>query len=79
MLQAVSQASLELHRGETLGLVGESGSGKSTLARAVVGTVKPAAGKVLWKGQDLAQLGPRCPTCAWAPCADGVSGPAGRA
>ncbi|ABD55971.1 ABC transporter ATP-binding protein [Jannaschia sp. CCS1] len=55
-LQAISQASLTIHRGETLGLVGESGSGKSTLARAVIGTVPASSGRVLWKGQDLTGL-----------------------
>ncbi|MBF9030266.1 ATP-binding cassette domain-containing protein [Rhodobacterales bacterium HKCCE3408] len=58
-LQAVSGANLTIGPGETLGLVGESGSGKSTLARAVVGTVPVSDGRVLWKGDDLARLGPR--------------------
>ncbi|MBF9035849.1 ATP-binding cassette domain-containing protein [Rhodobacterales bacterium HKCCE2091] len=57
-LQAVSKADLTLARGETLGLVGESGSGKSTLARAIVGTIRPAGGRVLWRGQDLTQYTP---------------------
>ena len=52
-LQAVSKATLQIDRGETLGLVGESGSGKSTLARAVVGTVPATAGRVSWKGRDI--------------------------
>ncbi|MBO6602286.1 MAG: ATP-binding cassette domain-containing protein [Roseicyclus sp.] len=55
-LQAVSNASVTLKEGETLGLVGESGSGKSTLARAIVGTVPVSGGRVLWKGKDMVGL-----------------------
>ncbi|WP_300059041.1 ABC transporter ATP-binding protein [uncultured Roseobacter sp.] len=55
-LQAVKQASILLEPGRTLGLVGESGSGKSTLARAIVGTVPVSAGRVLWRGADIAQM-----------------------
>lgn len=57
-LQAVKQASLVIEPGQTLGLVGESGSGKSTLARAIVGTVPTAAGKVLWRGDDISAMDP---------------------
>ncbi|MDJ0388832.1 ABC transporter ATP-binding protein [Roseomonas sp. E05] len=55
----VSGVSLDVGRGEVLGLVGESGSGKSLTMRAVLRLLPPAAqvtGQVLWEGQDLTTL-----------------------
>lgn len=50
-LEAVSDVTLELRRGETLGLVGESGCGKSTLARALVQHPPPTSGTVRLDGE----------------------------
>lgn len=47
---ALDGVSLELYKGETLGLVGESGSGKSTLAKILLGLEKSSAGQVLYPG-----------------------------
>jgi oligopeptide transport system ATP-binding protein len=53
---AVRDVSLELHRGETLGIVGESGCGKSTLARMLVGLERPTTGAIELEGRALAEL-----------------------
>ncbi|MFA7106740.1 MAG: oligopeptide/dipeptide ABC transporter ATP-binding protein [Candidatus Izemoplasmatales bacterium] len=55
-IQAVTDISLEIFKGETFGVVGESGCGKSTLANAIIGMLKPTSGKVYFKDQDLFSL-----------------------
>jgi ABC-type oligopeptide transport system ATPase subunit len=56
-IRAVDDVSLTIERGETLGLVGESGCGKSTIGRAILRLYKPVAGRILFDGQDITELG----------------------
>lgn len=53
VLKAVDGISLEVLRGETLGLVGESGCGKSTTGRVIARLYRPTAGEVLLEGADV--------------------------
>jgi peptide/nickel transport system ATP-binding protein len=55
-VHAVSDVSLDILEGETLGLVGESGCGKSTAARAMIQLPPPTSGTVVFEGQDLTRL-----------------------
>jgi len=54
-LRAVDGISFELAEGETLGIVGETGCGKTSLGKAILQLVTPSAGRVIWRGVDLAR------------------------
>ncbi|MBF5004618.1 ABC transporter ATP-binding protein [Diaphorobacter caeni] len=55
-LHAVNGVSLQLQRGDVLGIVGESGCGKSTLARMLLGLTPPTSGHISMAGQDIGTL-----------------------
>lgn len=52
-LQAVTDVSVDILKGEMFGLVGESGCGKSTFANATLGLLKPSTGTLKFDGKDL--------------------------
>ena len=52
-IHAVDGVSLEIARGETVGLAGESGCGKTTLGRVIAGLERPTAGAVRLEGKTL--------------------------
>ncbi len=57
--RAVDHVSLEVRKGEVLGLVGESGSGKSTIGRATVGLQQPTSGTIDVSGNRISGLSDR--------------------
>ncbi len=54
-VRAASEVSLEVRKGQTLGIVGESGSGKSTVARCIVRLIEPSGGAIRLGGTDIAR------------------------
>src|ERR1700676_4828789 len=59
VVHAVDGVSLEVRRGETLGLVGETGCGKSTLARCIARFHSLTSGRVGLGGRDISKLSAR--------------------
>ncbi len=56
VVKAVDDVTLDIRKGEVLGLVGESGSGKTTLGRTILGLVRATSGVVEFEGRDIAHV-----------------------
>ncbi|MFO1086698.1 MAG: ABC transporter ATP-binding protein [Reyranellaceae bacterium] len=56
--QVLFGVSLEVRAGECIALIGRNGVGKTTTMRSIAGLTPPRRGRVVWKGQDIAQLPP---------------------
>ncbi len=50
---ALSAVSLEVNRGDIVGIIGPNGSGKTTLVNTITGFIKPDKGRILFKGGDI--------------------------
>jgi branched-chain amino acid transport system ATP-binding protein len=55
-VQVLRGLNLQVADGTMVGLVGRNGAGKTTLMRSVMGHLKPSQGRVVFNGQDLAQV-----------------------
>ena len=58
-VRAAADVSLQIRRGQTLGIVGESGSGKSTVARCIARLIDPTTGTVEIGGENIARMSHR--------------------
>lgn len=56
-MKVTDGVSLEVAKGEIVGILGPNGAGKTTLFNLVAGTVKPNAGRILFEGRDVTALG----------------------
>lgn len=57
-VQALTDVSFEVPKGQFLAVIGLSGSGKSTLLRCINRLIEPTSGQVLWNGQDVTAASP---------------------
>lgn len=55
-IRALKGISLEVDKGEIVCLIGSNGAGKTTLVSSIMGTVKPASGRITFAGQDITHL-----------------------
>jgi len=53
---ALSEVTIDVHRGEILGLIGPNGAGKTTCFNVITGVYSPTSGGVLFDGKDITKL-----------------------
>ena len=63
-VQAMSDVSLSVHRGEIFGIIGPNGAGKTTAFNCITGVFRPTAGRISLAGRDLGGLPPHRITAA---------------
>ncbi|MGA2464177.1 MAG: ABC transporter ATP-binding protein [Thermodesulfobacteriota bacterium] len=56
---ALDGVTLEIRQGEIASIIGPNGAGKTTLINVLTGLLRPTAGKVYFKGQDISGIGPQ--------------------
>ncbi len=57
-VQALTDVSLAVEPGQVHGLIGPNGAGKTTMFNVACGLVRPTAGRITWRGQELRRLRP---------------------
>jgi branched-chain amino acid transport system ATP-binding protein len=57
-ITALDNVSVEVSRGEVLGIIGPNGAGKTTLFNVICGFVKPDAGALSWRGETIERMRP---------------------
>ncbi len=56
-IEAVSDLSLEVRRGEVVAVLGSNGAGKTTLLHTIAGILRPTEGSITYAGRDITRLG----------------------
>src|SRR5262245_64325573 len=57
-VQALSDVSVDIHRGEIVAIIGPNGAGKTTLLNVISGFYHPQQGRIVFQGRDRTQLKP---------------------
>ncbi len=56
VIQAIKGISFEVKKGEVIALIGANGAGKTTTLQTITGMLKPAAGEIIFEGQDICRV-----------------------